>query len=110
MSEQSEASINASEALSTRNRQAAVMLTAVIATRVGIRRRKALMSVCPVNAARQISRMTANVVTRMPPAVEVLPPPMNMMTLMNTFVGSLTCGTQLRSKPELRGITAATTP
>ena len=35
---------------------------------------------------------------------------MNMMTLMNTFVGSLTCGTQLRSKPELRGITAATTP
>lgn len=34
--------------------------------------------------------------------------PMNMTMLMNTFVHSFTPGTQDRSKPLLRGITAAT--
>lgn len=33
---------------------------------------------------------------------------MNMTMLMNTFVHSFTPGTQDRSKPLLRGITAAT--
>ena len=56
----------------------------------------------------RVSRVTANVVTRMPPAVEVLPPPMNMTMDRNTSVASLTPGIHDRSNPELRGMTAAT--
>ena len=84
-----------------------VTLTAIITTRAGRRRRKAVTSLCPVSAARQVSTSTANVVTRMPPAVEELPPPMNISMLMNTRVGSLSSGTQDRSNPADRGITAA---
>ncbi len=96
------------EATSTSAKHAVVMLTAVMITCVWMRRWNAFTSLCPVNAALHTSRITAKVVTRMPPAVEVLPPPMNMTKLMNTFVASLTCGTHERSKPLLRGITAAT--
>ena len=102
-------SISPTDAASTSIRQVVVMLTAVIATFVWMRLRNAVTSLCPVNEARQTSRITAKVVTRMPPAVEVLPPPTNMTALMNTLVASLTCGTHDRSKPELRGMTAATT-
>ena len=84
-----------------------VTLIAIITTRMGKRRRKAVTSLCPVNAARQVSTSTASVVTRMPPAVEELPPPMNISMLMNTRVGSLSSGTHDRSNPADRGITAA---
>ena len=100
--------INVMDTMVTSARHEVVTATAVMTACEWMRRWNALTSWRPVNAARQVSRITANVVTRMPPAVEVLPPPMNMTMDRNTFVASLTPGIHDRSKPELRGMTAAT--
>ena len=100
--------ISAIDTTVTSVRHAVLTATAVMTACVWMRRWNALMSWRPVNAARQVSSITANVVTRMPPAVEVLPPPMNITMDRNTLVASLTPGIHDRSNPELRGMTAAT--
>ena len=67
--------INVMDTMVTSARHEVVTATAVMTACEWMRRWNALTSWRPVNAARQVNRITANVVTRMPPAVEVLPPP-----------------------------------
>ncbi len=76
--------INVMDTMVTSARHEVVTATAVMTACEWMRRWNALTSWRPVNAARQVSRITASVVTRMPPAVEVLPPPMNMTMDRNT--------------------------
>ena len=90
--------INVMDTMVTSARHEVVTATAVMTACEWMRRWNALTSWRPVNAARQVSRITASVVTRMPPAVEVLPPPMNMTMDRNTFVASLTPGIHGRNR------------